>query len=167
MTEQRAPGELVSKAATVDARKAIKIEERISIDRPAAELYAIWHTFERLPDYIEELESVTTLTTELSHWVVKLPAGKHIEWDAQLVNDLPNELIAWKTVANPDVAHAGSVHFRDVSPGKADMRIVIDYEPPGGKLGLLLDRFTRVFGQSLEFKIRADLLRFKKQVEAR
>jgi uncharacterized membrane protein len=113
MTEQRAPGELVSRAATVDARKAITIEERITIHRPAAELYAIWHTFEQLPDYIDELDSVTTLDR-----------------------------------------------------GRSDMRIIIDYEPPGGTLGALLDVFSRVFGQAPEFKIRADLLRFKRKVEA-
>ena len=118
MTEQREPGELVSKAATVDARKAIKIEERIKVNRPAAQLYAIWRTFEDLPDYVAELDSVTSVTTDRSHWIAELPGGRHIEWDAEIVNDIPNELIAWKTVGNPDVAHAGSIHFRDADGGR-------------------------------------------------
>lgn len=165
--EQRRPGELVSDAATVDARKAIKIEERLRINRSPSELYAIWRNFTRLPEFTDDLESVTTTGDGRSHWVAKMPGGKRVEWDAELVNDLPNELIAWKTVGHPDVAHAGSVHFDRAADGRAtDMRFIIDYEPPAGRLGGLVATFTRLFGQSPESKIRADLQRFKERVEA-
>lgn len=165
--EQRRPGELVSDAATVDARKAIKIEERLRINRSPSELYAIWRNFTRLPEFTDDLESVTTTGDGRSHWVAKMPGGKRVEWDAELVNDLPNELIAWKTVGHPDVAHAGSVHFDRAADARAtDMRFIIDYEPPAGRLGGLVAAFTRLFGQSPESKIRADLERFKDRVEA-
>ena len=95
-----------------------------------------------------------------------MPGGKRVEWDAELVNDIPNELIAWKTVGHPDVAHAGSVHFDPAADTRAtDMRFIIDYEPPAGRLGALVAAFTRLFGQSPESKIRADLQRFKERVE--
>ena len=164
--EQRRPGELVSNAATVDARKAIKIEERLRINRPPSELYAIWRDFTRLPEFTNDLESVTTIGDGRSHWVAKMPGGKRVEWDAELVNDIPDELIAWKTVGHPDVAHAGSVHFDPAADTRAtDMRFIIDYEPPAGRLGALVAAFTRLFGQSPESKIRADLQRFKERVE--
>jgi uncharacterized membrane protein len=164
--EPRRPGELVSDAATVDARKAIKIEERISIDRSPSEVYAIWRNFDRLPEFTEDLESVTAGGDGRSHWVAKLPGGKRVEWDAELVNDIPNQLVAWKTVGHPDVAHAGSVHFDSAPDGRGTvMRFVIDYEPPAGRLGALIAAFTRLFGQAPEAKIRADLRRFKERLE--
>lgn len=164
--EPRRPGELVSDAATVDARKAIKIEERISIDRSPTEVYAIWRNFTRLPEFAEDLESVTTASDGRSHWVAKLPGGKRVEWHAELVNDIPNQLIAWKTVGHPDIAHAGSLHFDSAPDGHGTvMRFVIDYEPPAGRLGALVAAFTRLFGQIPESKIRADLRRFKERVE--
>ncbi len=163
--EPRAPGELVSAAATVDARKAIKIEEHITIDRPRSEIFNIWRNFEQLADYADDLESVTALGDGRSHWVARLPGGKRVEWDSEMVNEIPGELIAWKTVGNPDVAHAGSVHFRDAAGGATEVRIVVDYEPPGGRLGGLVHAFTRIFGQSPEQKIHGDLNRLKDRLE--
>ena len=164
--EPRARGEIVSDAATVDARKAIKIEERITIDRLRDELFRIWRSFERLPDYTDDLESVTALGDGRSHWVARAPGGRRVEWDSEMVNEIPGELIAWKTVGNPDISHAGSVHFRDAAGGATEVRIVVDYEPPGGRLGGLVHAFTKLFDQSPEQKIRGDLEKFKERVES-
>ena len=163
--EPRAPGEIVSAAATVDARKAIKIEEHITIDRPRDELFRIWRNFEQLATYANDLESVTALDDGRTHWVARVPGGRRVEWDSEMVNEIPGELIAWKTVGNPDVSHAGSVHFRDAG-GATEVRIVVDYEPPGGRLGALVHAFTKLFGQSPDQKIRGDLQAFKERVES-
>jgi uncharacterized membrane protein len=163
----RAPGEIVSDAATVDARKAIKIERTLTIARPRQELFAIWRNFERLPEFIPDLESVTSVGQGRSHWVAKLPGDKRVEWDSEIVNELPGQLIAWKTIGEPDVAHAGSVHFSDTADGRGtELRVVVDYEPPGGKLGAMIATFTRLFGQDPDAKIGEDLQRFKMTVEA-
>ncbi len=164
MTEQRAPGEVVSAAATVDARKAVKLEESITISRTRTELYEIWHNFDQLAGYLDDLESVVPIGGGRSHWIVVIPGGRRVEWDAELVNDLPNDLIAWKTVGAPDVSHAGSVHFRD-APNGAEMRVVIDYEPPGHTLTHLLSAFTHIFGRSPQAKLRLEMERFKARVE--
>ena len=164
--EPRARGEIVSDAATVDARKAVKIEERITIDRPRDELFGIWRNFEQLPNFTDDIESVTALGDGRSHWVVRAPGGGRVEWDSEMVNEIPGQLIAWKTVGNPDIAHAGSVHFRDAAGGRTEVRIVVDYEPPGGRLGGLVHAFTKLFGQSPEQKIHGDLAKFKVRVES-
>jgi uncharacterized membrane protein len=163
--EPRAPGEIVSAAATVDARKAIKIEDRITIDRARDDVFSIWRNFEQLPSYVDDLESVTALGDGRSHWVARVPGGKRVEWDSEMVNEIPGEIIAWKTVGNPDVAHAGSVHFRDAAAGATEFRIVVDYEPPGGRLAALMTNFTKLFGQSPEQRLRAGLEKFKERIE--
>jgi uncharacterized membrane protein len=162
----RARGELVSDAATVDARRSIKIERSITIDKPRDAVYEIWRDFAGLASYFPDLESVTTLGNGRSHWVAIAPGGKRVEWDSELVNVIPGELIAWKTVGDSDISHAGSVHFKDAPGGRGtEMRVEVDYEPPGGRLGALLTKFAGVFHQSPDAKIREDLRRFKMQLE--
>src|SRR5256885_15932722 len=99
--------EIASRAATVNARKSDRVEREITIDKPAAELYRVWRNFENLPRFMSDLVSVTVESERRSHWVAKLPAGQHLEWDAEIVNDIPDKLIAWKTVGDADVHHAG------------------------------------------------------------
>jgi uncharacterized membrane protein len=164
---QRRSGELVSRAATVDARKAIKIERTIRIERPRSELFAIWRNFEALPRHVPDLESVRELGGGRSHWIANFSGSKRVEWDSELVNEIPNQLIAWKTVGDPDIAHAGSVHFKDAPEGGTEMRIVLDYEPPGGMVGPLLSSLARTFGHSPDTRMREDLRQFKYDVENR
>src|SRR5438270_337930 len=66
--------------------------------------------------------------------------GQHLEWDAEIVNDIPDKLIAWKTVGHADVHHAGSVHFRSLENGGTRVRVEMDYEPPGGAAGAFIAR---------------------------
>jgi uncharacterized membrane protein len=162
----REPGEVVSDAATVDARRAIKIERSIRIWRPRAELFAILRDFEHLAGIIPDLKSVVGLGEGRSHWVAKVPRDRQVEWNAEVINEIPDELIAWKTVGKPDVSHAGSVHFKDVLNGRGtEMRIVLDYEPPGGRLGAAFAPLARHFGQAADSKIRRNLRRFKLTME--
>lgn len=158
--------DLTSKAATVDARRAIKIERSIAIDRSCQALYTIWRDLEHLPEYVDNIESVQAMGGGRTHWVARVPGDKRVEWDSEIVNDIPGELIAWKTVGDPDIAHAGSVHFNDAPGGGTVMRVVVDYEPPGGRVGMLVAAFTRLFGKAPEAVIEDELQRFKTRVEA-
>lgn len=163
----REPGEIVSRAATVDARKAVKIEHAVTVDRPRMELYRLWRGFDQLPRYFEDLETVTSSADGHTHWVLAIPTSQRIEWDSEIVNDIPGELIAWKTIGDSDVAHAGSVHFRDVSGEGTEVRVVIDYEPPGGRTQPLVGAFTHLFGGAPAAKLAKELRAFKEKVEKR
>lgn len=144
-------------AATVNARKAIKVERAITINRPARELYDFWRNFENLPQVLEDIESVADIGNGHLHWVATGPAGTRVEWDSEIVNDIPGELIAWKTVGQPDVAHAGSVHFTPTAGG-TEVRVVMDYEPPAGRFSAVA---AKVMGESPDQKIRSELKRLK------
>jgi uncharacterized membrane protein len=155
--------DVTSRAATVNARRAIKIERTVTILRPREELYAFWRRFENLPRFMQHLESVTCPDDMHSHWMAKLPHGRTAEWDAEIVNDIEHELIAWKTVGDPDVAHAGSVHFRDAAQNRGtEVRIVFDYEPPGARL---IGQVARALGHVPDALAREDLRRFKQLME--
>jgi uncharacterized membrane protein len=150
-------GDVSGAAATVNARKAIKVERTITIRRPASEIYDFWRDLSNLPQVLDHLESVTDQGNGRSHWIARGPAGTRVEWDSEIVNDVPGQLIAWKTVGDPDVAHAGSVHFTPVSGG-TEVKFVVDYEPPAGRLFAVA---AKIFGESPDQKIRSDLKRLK------
>lgn len=157
---------ITGRAATVNARRAIKLERSVTIERPRAELYAFWREFANLPRFMEHLISVRVDSPERSHWVAKAPSGKRVEWDAEIVNDVPNAIIAWKTVGEPDIANAGAVNFSD-APGDRGtiVRVTLDYEPPGGRVGAMLAPFARLFGEEPDRQVREDLRKFKQLME--
>jgi uncharacterized membrane protein len=154
---------VTGRAATVNARDAIKVERTVTINAPRAALYAFWKDFTNLPRFMEHLESVRVDSATRSHWKAKAPAGKTVEWDAELVNDVPDSIIAWKTVGDPDVANAGAVNFSDAPAGRGTIvKVTLDYEPPGGRIGNLV---SRLFGEDPDRQVREDLRKFRQLME--
>jgi uncharacterized membrane protein len=155
--------DVTSRAATVNARKAVKVEHSVTIDKPREELFEFWRDFENLPRFMEHLVSVRVESPMRSHWQAKAPAGRTVEWDAEIVNEVPNEIIAWKSVGEPDVSNAGAVNFSDAPGGRGTIvRVTLDYEPPAGRIGAMLSHF---FSEEPDHQIREDLRKFKQLME--
>jgi uncharacterized membrane protein len=152
-----------SPAATVRASRAVKIEHGVTVMRPAAELYAFWRDPANVPRVVEFIESVETVSERTAHWRARGPGGITIEWDAQIINDIPNELLAWKSVGVADIPNAGSLHFRPAPNGKGtEVRLVVEYEPPAGHLGAWVAQLVK---QNPEEQLRTALRRFKQLAE--
>ena len=152
-----------SENVSVPAGRGIKLEKSVTISRPPEELYRFWRNFENLPRFMNHLEAVHVTGEGHSHWVAKGPAGKSVEWDAEIYNEKEGEMIAWRTLGDADVASAGSVHFEPAAGGRGTVvRVVLKYDPPGGKLGALV---ARLFGENPEQQITEDLGRFKQLME--
>jgi uncharacterized membrane protein len=141
----------------------ITVDQSVTIARPHDELYRFWRDFENLPDFMEYLVGVRVLDAGRSHWVARAPAGRTVEWDAEIINDEPDELIAWRTLEGSDVISAGSVHFKPTSKGETIVRVRMQYEPPAGKIGAAI---AWMFGTEPSQSIREDLRRFKALMEA-
>ena len=116
--------------------KDVHIEKSITIAKSPEELYSFWRDFENLPKFMDHLESVTCVSTNRSHWVAKGPAGKRVEWDAEIYNEKPNELIAWRSL-DGEVTNAGSVRFEPAGERGTVVRVVVNYNTPGGNSALL------------------------------
>src|SRR5260370_25086851 len=107
---------------------------------------------------MRHLESVQVQGNR-SHWVAKGPLGTCVEWDAEIYNENPNEMIAWRSLEGADVDSTGSVHFTPAPGGRGtDVRVVLKYNPPAGKLGAAI---AKLFGSEPDQQIRDDLRRFK------
>ncbi len=153
--------------AAVDAPPAkdqgVAVRRDITIGRTPEELYRFWRDFENLPRFMEHLESVQVLGDRRSHWKARAPAGSTVEWDAEIVEDRPNELIAWRSVAKADVPNTGSVRFTP-APGDrgTEIRVELRYDPPGGALGALV---AKLFGEEPGQQVDGDLRRLKQVME--
>ncbi|HEU5041396.1 MAG TPA: SRPBCC family protein [Gemmatimonadales bacterium] len=155
--------ERASPVASVGRGEGIKVEQAVSISRPREELYRFWRNFENLPRFMDHLESVRVLDEQRSHWVAKGPAGSRVEWDAEIHNEIPNELIAWRSLPGSEVDHAGSVHFSPAHEDGTEVRVILRYDPPAGKLGAAV---ARLFGEDPSHQVAEDLRRFKQVMEA-
>jgi len=149
--------------ASVKHGQGSKFEKSITIKRPAAELFRFWRNFKNLPRFMRHLESVEVLDARRSRWTARGPAGTRIEWEAELYNEREPELIAWRSLPDSDINHAGSVQFRELPGGRGTEIVVsLNYEPPAGRLG---QSIARLFGEEPELQIEEDLRRFKQLVE--
>jgi uncharacterized membrane protein len=147
----------------VPDRTGIKIDKGIFIARPAGELYRFWRNLENLPEFMEHIESVRILDDRRSHWTVKGPGGQRLEWDAEIVNEHPGEMISWQTLPGADVQSAGTVRFTPSGEGTR-LRVVLEFHPPGGVMGA---RIARFFGKDPELQLDQDLFRLKQIAETR
>ncbi len=141
--------------------RGIRVEKTVIVGRTPEELYAFWHNLENLPRFMRHLESVNVAGGKRSHWVVTGPAGIDAEWDAEIINDIPNELIGWRSVDGANVNNTGSVHFTPTANG-TEVRVLLRYDPPGGAMGAA---FAKLFGEDPERQVEEDLNRFKMLVE--
>jgi uncharacterized membrane protein len=152
----------------VPTRRALKVQKRITIDRPPGELYRYWRNFANLPHVMRHLDSVEPINDRLSHWIVnplgKIPGVPKVEWDAEIVNEVENELIGWRSLSGSDVDTAGSVRFRPVMDGRGTELIVrLQYDVPGGPVGATVAKWL---GQDPERLIEEDLRQFKQAMES-
>jgi uncharacterized membrane protein len=150
---------------SVRDESGIRVDEAITINRPRAEVYRFWRDLSNISQFMENVESVSAVNGgNRSHWVAKGPYGKYIEWDAEIINEKENEVIAWRSLDGADVPNAGSVHFKDAAGDRGTLvKVELQYAPPGGGAGAFV---RRMFGDDPTLQIRDDLKRLKTRLEA-
>ncbi|MEA5500454.1 SRPBCC family protein [Limnoraphis robusta Tam1] len=155
----------LDEATEANKDQRISVEKTVIIDKPAEELYNYWRNFENLPTFTDYLQSVTVYDEQRSHWVAKTPViDTPIEWDALVVNDCLNELIAWTSVEGADIDHSGFVRFRPATGGRGtEVKVVMEYNPPGGAMTA---NIAKLFGAEPEQQLGQMLSRFKQLMEA-
>lgn len=144
--------------------KGIKVEKSVVINRAPEELYQFWRNFENLPHFMHHLESVKVLDDKRSHWVARAPLGTSVEWDAEIIKEEEDHMIAWRSLPNAEVKNAGSVHFeRDATGNGTKLKVIVNYEPPAGKLGAAV---AKLLGEEPSQQIEEDLNRLKQLMES-
>jgi len=136
----------------------------IAIDRPREEIYRFWRDFSNLPRFMHHIVSIEVINDHRSRWTVKAPFGKTVEWIAHVVDDIPNERIAWEAEATADIPNHGWVEFRDAPDGTGTVvRAMIAYQPPLGQAGRVAARLSR---ENPARQMAEDLRQLKRYLEA-
>jgi uncharacterized membrane protein len=145
-------------------QEGIQVERSLTIERPRQEIYEYWRQFQKLPTFMQHLQSVTVLDDKRSHWVAKAPLGQCVEWDAEIYDQREAEMIAWRSLPGSDVENTGIVTFKDAPGGRGtEVHVQIKYNPPGGSATAA---FAAIVGEEPNQQVREDLRRFKQIMEA-
>lgn len=134
----------------------------VTINRPVQEIYAYFRDFAKLPTFMDNVERIDVLSDTRSHWVVKAPADKTVEWDARIIEEVPDRLITWTSEEGADFVNSGRVEFRDAGPRGTIVTATIYYDPPGGVIGKVV---AKLFQREPSIQNRRDLRRFKQLME--
>jgi uncharacterized membrane protein len=142
--------------------REIPVKATTTVRAPREQVYSYWRDFANFPSFMAHVESVEPREYGRQHWVAKAPLGT-VEWDAEIVQDLPGELIAWRSVKGSDIDHTGSVRFMDAPGGRGteihvDMRVAA----PAGRIGLTV---AKLLGEEPTMQVKDDLRRFKQIME--
>ena len=150
-------------ASEIDNGKGEAITGRaVTINRPVAEVFATFRDFSNLPEFMENVERIDLLDARRSHWVVKAPGGRTVEWNALVTAERPDELIEWTSEEGADVPNSGRVTFRAVEGRGTVVTATILYDPPGGVVGKFI---AKMFQREPAIQARRDLRRFKQFME--
>ena len=151
------------RGASVPHQLGIKVNQSITINLPASEVYRFVRDFSNLPKFIGHLKNVQVQDATRSRWVMSGPAGAELECDIETINDIENKLIGWRSVNNPDVDAAGSLRFEEAPQGRGTLlRCSLQYLAPGGRL---LTAAAKLLGHDPESELKEDLRRLRQILE--
>jgi len=156
---------LAPSKSVVHGHKGIKVSHAVTVGKPAHELYAFWRDVKNIAQILPHPVTIIVRSLIDSHWSVSAPSGEYpVEWDALIINDEPDRMIAWRSSDASEIAHAGTVRF-EPAPGDEGTKITLtlDYVPPGGKASAML---TKISGEEADYQVAATLRRFKAFIEA-
>ncbi|HXK62400.1 MAG TPA: SRPBCC family protein [Acidobacteriota bacterium] len=152
--------DMISAASAPDG-EPLRVRKAITINRPIDEVYRFWRDFRNLPGFMKHVVSIEILSPDRSRWTVTGPVGTHIRWDAEITEDRPAQVIAWRSVPELEVENSGSVMFRE-SPRGTEVHVDITYHPLGGRLGAWT---AWISGEEPSQQLRDDLRRLKQMLE--
>lgn len=141
----------------------LRVRRRTTVGRPSDALYRFWRDFTNAPRFMERVESVQASGERRTRWRAKGPAGVTLEWDAEITEDRPGELIAWRALDAAPLRHSGVVRFEPAPAGRGTVVTVdMEYAPPGGALAATA---AKLLGVAPEQQLQEDLRRFKQLME--
>ncbi|HEX9995593.1 MAG TPA: SRPBCC family protein [Abditibacterium sp.] len=136
------------------------VTKEIIVNAPISQVFAFWKNFENFPRFMENIESITVIGPEMTHWKMKGPLGTSVEWDAKTLYVEENKKISWQSTEGTIETH-GAVLFDEIDGERTRVTVGLEYHPPGGALG---EAVAKLFNDP-ENQLEEDLMRFKKVVQ--
>lgn len=141
----------------------VHVRQSLNINRSPETCYRFWRDFANFPNFMQHVDEVRMLDATRSHWKVRAPLGRQVEWTAELVSDVPSQQLGWRTVDDAAITHAGVVRFAPGTGGRGTrIQVDLDYAAPLGKAGM---RLAQLLGEEPSLQVAQDLRRFKQLIE--
>ncbi|MFB0614389.1 SRPBCC family protein [Streptomyces sp. AGS-58] len=135
------------------------VKEAVEVDVPVHTAYNQWTQFEEFPHFMEGVEEVTQLDARHSHWTTKV-AGVRREFDTEIVDQLADERITWRTTTG-DTRQKGTVRFERLDDSHTKVELVMEVEPSGAA-----EKVADMVGM-IDRRVKGDMQRFKQYIEER
>jgi uncharacterized membrane protein len=135
-----------------------RVEESIEVNVPVSTAYNQWTQFEEFPEFMEGVESVKQIDDTHLRWVAEIGGQRH-EWTAEIVEQKPDKMVAWRALEGHD--NSGTVTFEPLDQNRTRINVVMEHETEG---------LTETLGSALgadSRRVKGDLERFKELVESR
>jgi uncharacterized membrane protein len=159
----RRSGAAAAAAAGPSSSDGLELTAAVTVAKSPQEVYDFWRGLERLPSFMHHLQSVEWLDHGRTRWTASAPVKGTVSWEADLVDDRPGEVVAWRSRPGGDVDTEGSVRFTPAPGGRGtEVRVRMSYTVPGGRAGALV---ARLLGEEPHQQVEDDLRRFKQVVE--
>jgi uncharacterized membrane protein len=143
--------------------REVRVKKSVLINRSPQEVYQFWRDLSNLPKFMSHIESVQIIDERRSHWRAKAPGKVTLEWDAEIIDDRPNELLAWRSLENSRIQNSGTVHFDHAPSGRGTyLTVEMRYVPPGGAIAAGI---AKLFGGDPGMEITRSLHAFKQVME--
>ncbi len=141
----------------------LRARATITVNRPPREVYRFWRELENLPRFMYHLRTVRDLGGGRSYWVARAPGSREVTWHAEIVAEVPERLLAWRSLPGARVRNAGMVTFTPAPRGSGtEVTVELGFQPPFGRLGAAV---AALFGEEPHQQVRDDLRRFKQRLE--
>lgn len=152
-----------SRAADASRDGSVRVLESVIVNAKPARAFELWSRLENLPTFMRHLERVEQLGDDRSHWVARAPGGGTVEWDAEIVDETPGKVIAWRSVGESGIRNSGSVRFFEEPAGRGTrLEVDLSYMPPLGGAGAMV---AKLLGEEPSLQLKEDLRRFKQILE--
>ena len=132
------------------------VTESIDVDVPVQAAYNQWTMFETFPNFMNGVEEIHQLDDLRTHWKTKV-GGVEREFDAEIVEQIPDTAIAWSSLDGK--SHSGRVSFETKDTTHCRVTVNLDWEA---------ENFTEKVGAAVgadDRQVRSDLKRFKEYIE--
>lgn len=140
-----------------------KIEFSVTIGRSIEEVFAFWRNLENFSYFMKDLKDVRMIDSTRSHWTLELESGLQIEWETEIIAELPGRMISWHSLKGSQVKIEGTVSFLKAPADLGTMVLLsLSYKIPGGRLTEIVTRMT---GEDPKTLILTNLRRLKSYLE--
>lgn len=156
---------LIARGMAASGTQTLDIHKTVLVGAPIEDVFGYWAEFENFPRFMANVVDVERTGSNCWHWVVRGPAGTHLEWDAELSVFEPERVLAWKSLPGAALGNSGSVHFTPTGETGTRIDVQVSIHPPAGALGSIGNAIAALLGRDPETEMTEDLARFKALME--